>query len=87
MFARKWSARTLALIASGIGVVLILAVLGLRTKSVPVVIMTSSREEPDIDTCYQLGANSYVVKPVDFSAFADIARQAGFYWLAINRTP
>jgi two-component system response regulator len=58
-----------------------------RTRRIPVVIMTSSQEEKDVAQSYDLGVNSYVVKPVDFSAFADLARQAGFYWLAINRAP
>lgn len=56
-----------------------------RTRRIPVVVMTSSQEERDVAQSYDLGVNSYVVKPVDFGAFADIARQAGFYWLAINR--
>jgi two-component system, response regulator len=58
-----------------------------RTKRIPVVVMTSSQEEKDLAQTYELGVNSYVVKPVDFNAFADLARQAGYYWLAINRTP
>ena len=58
-----------------------------RTRRIPVVVMTSSQEEKDVAQSYELGVNSYVVKPVDFNAFADLARQAGFYWLAINRTP
>jgi len=58
-----------------------------RTKRIPVVVMTSSREEKDLARTYDLGVNSYVVKPVDFNALAELARQAGFYWLAINRTP
>lgn len=58
-----------------------------RTRRIPVVVMTSSQEEQDVAQSYDLGVNSYVVKPVDFGAFADLARQAGFYWLAINRTP
>ena len=58
-----------------------------RTRTIPVVVMTSSQEEKDVAHSYELGVNSYVVKPVDFSAFADIARQSGYYWLAINRTP
>ena len=58
-----------------------------RTKRIAVVIMTSSQEEIDLARSYDLGANSYVVKPVDFNAFAEIARQAGYYWLAVNRTP
>ncbi|MFZ5619617.1 MAG: response regulator [Pseudomonadota bacterium] len=58
-----------------------------RTRRIPVVIMTSSQEEQDIAQSYELGVNSYVVKPVDFTALTNIARQAGYYWLAINRTP
>ena len=57
-----------------------------RMRRIPVVIMTSSQEEKDIAQSYELGTNSYVVKPIEFGAFADIVRQAGFYWLAINRT-
>lgn len=58
-----------------------------RTKAIPVVIMTSSQEESDIAQSYDLGANSYVVKPVDFIAMTNLARQAGYYWLAINQPP
>lgn len=58
-----------------------------RTKPIPVVVMTSSQEEQDVVRSYELGVNSYVVKPVDFNAMAELARQAGYYWLAINRTP
>jgi CheY-like chemotaxis protein len=58
-----------------------------RTKRIPIVVMTSSEEERDVAQTYKLGVNSYVVKPVDFNALADFARQAGYYWLAINRTP
>ena len=58
-----------------------------RTRRIPVVVMTSSQEERDVAQSYDMGANSYVVKPVDFKAFEDIARQSGFYWLSINRTP
>jgi two-component system, response regulator len=57
-----------------------------RLKRIPVVVMTSSQEETDLAKTYELGVNSYVVKPLDFSAFADVTRQAGFYWLAINRS-
>lgn len=57
------------------------------TRCIPVVIMTSSQEEQDVARSYELGVNSYVVKPVDFNALAELARQAGYYWLAINRTP
>jgi CheY-like chemotaxis protein len=55
------------------------------TKRIPVVIMTSSQEETDIARSYDLGVNSYVVKPIEFESLAAIARNAGFYWLAINR--
>lgn len=58
-----------------------------RTRRIPVVIMTSSKEESDIAETYNLGANSYIVKPLDFDALASVARQAGYYWLAINRAP
>jgi CheY-like chemotaxis protein len=58
-----------------------------RTKRIPVVIMTSSEEERDIAASYDLGVNSYVVKPVDFDALADVAGKAGYYWLAINHAP
>jgi CheY-like chemotaxis protein len=56
-----------------------------QLKRIPVVIMTSSDEECDVAKSYELGANSYVVKPVDFNALVDVTRKAGFYWLAINR--
>jgi two-component system response regulator len=56
------------------------------TRRIPVVIMTSSQEESDVARSYDLGVNSYVVKPVDFNAMTELARQAGYYWLAINRT-
>lgn len=58
-----------------------------RTRRLPVVIMTSSEEEKDITQTYDLGINGYVVKPVQFAAFAEVVRQVGFYWLAINRAP
>jgi two-component system response regulator len=57
------------------------------TRRIPVVVMTSSQEESDVARTYDLGANSYVVKPVDFSAVVDVVRQAGYYWLAINQPP
>ncbi len=57
-----------------------------RTRRIPVVVMTSSEEESDVAKSYDLGVNSYVVKPMDFNALADVTRQAGFYWLAINRS-
>jgi two-component system, response regulator len=58
-----------------------------RMRRIPVVVMTSSQEEKDVAQSYDLGVNSYVVKPVDFNALVELARQAGYYWLAINRTP
>jgi len=58
-----------------------------RTRSIPVVIVTSSREDPDIKAAYGLGANSYVVKPVDFDAFADAVSTLGMYWLLVNQPP
>jgi two-component system, response regulator len=58
-----------------------------KTRRIPIVVMTSSQEESDIGQTYDLGVNSYVVKPVDFGSVTDIVRQAGYYWLAINRSP
>jgi two-component system response regulator len=58
-----------------------------RTKTIPVIIMTSSKEEQDIITSYQLGVNSYVVKPVEFDGFAKAVSQLGLYWLLTNQTP
>ena len=58
-----------------------------KTRSIPVVIVPSSREDPDIKTAYALGANSYVVKPVDFDAFAESVSSLGLYWLLVNQPP
>ena len=58
-----------------------------RTKSIPIVVLTSSREEPDIERAYALGANSYIVKPVDFDAFARAVSDVGLYWLLLNHPP
>jgi two-component system response regulator len=55
-----------------------------RMRSIPVVIVTSSRQDPDIKAAYDLGANSYVVKPVNFEAFAEAMIQIGLYWLLVN---
>lgn len=53
-------------------------------KKIPVVIITSSKEDPDVKSAYELGANSYVVKPVDFDKFIDSIKNLGYYWLLIN---
>ena len=53
----------------------------------PVVVLTSSAEDSDINTAYELGANSYIVKPVDFDKFMEVASQIELYWLAINHPP
>ncbi len=58
-----------------------------RTKLIPVVILTSSREPADLLACYKLGCNSYIRKPVDFTLFTDMVRQLGFYWLIMNEVP
>ena len=58
-----------------------------HTRLIPVVVLTSSRQDPDIEAAYALGANSYVVKPVDFDAFADAVSSLGLYWLLINQPP
>ena len=58
-----------------------------RTKLIPVVILTSSTEEEDVLASYQLGANSYVRKPVDFDEFTEAIRHVGLYWLLINEPP
>jgi two-component system, response regulator len=56
-----------------------------RTKNIPIVVVTSSREEPDVTEAYKLGVNSYVVKPVDFDKFVISMSQLGFYWLLVNQ--
>jgi two-component system, response regulator len=58
-----------------------------RTRLIPVVILTSSKEEGDIIDGYSLGANSYIRKPVDFAEFVEVVRQMGLYWLVLNETP
>lgn len=58
-----------------------------RLRSIPVVIVTSSRQDPDIETAYKYGANSYVVKPVDFDGFVEAMTKLGLYWLLVNQSP
>ncbi|HEX4634288.1 MAG TPA: response regulator [Gemmatimonadales bacterium] len=58
-----------------------------RTKLVPVVVLTSSREYPDISRCYALGVNSYIVKPVEFEEFIKVVSSLGLYWLLLNQPP
>jgi two-component system response regulator len=58
-----------------------------RTRLLPVVILTSSREEQDLIIGYRLGANSYIRKPVDFTKFMEAVRQVGIYWLMMNEPP
>jgi two-component system response regulator len=57
-----------------------------RLKSIPVVVLTSSKEDPDIEKCYALGANSYIVKPVDFESFQKTIADLGMYWLVLNQS-
>ncbi len=58
-----------------------------KTDSIPVVVVTSSAEDPDIKAAYELGVNSYVVKPVDFDQFSEVMSNLGFYWLLLNQPP
>jgi two-component system, response regulator len=58
-----------------------------RTRKIPVVVLTTSREDRDVEKCYALGANSYIVKPVDFQQFTESVRQLGFYWVLLNHPP
>lgn len=57
-----------------------------RTRAIPVVVMTSSAEDLDLQECYRLGVNSYVVKPVEFEAFSKVVADLGLYWLLVNKT-
>jgi two-component system response regulator len=56
------------------------------TRKIPVVMLTSSKEDPDIARCYGLGVNSYIVKPVDFDVFHKAVSELGFYWLLLNQS-
>ncbi|GAB4229751.1 MAG: response regulator [Elainellaceae cyanobacterium] len=58
-----------------------------RTRQLVVVVMTSSAEDRDLEACYNLGVNSYIVKPLDFQQFIDVSRQIGFYWMMLNQPP
>lgn len=57
-----------------------------RTRSIPVVMLTSSKEDPDIKRCYELGVNSYVIKPVEFDEFQKAISNLGLFWMIVNQT-
>lgn len=57
------------------------------TKRIPVVVLTSSKENPDIEKCYDLGVNSYIVKPVEFDGFIEAIATSGLYWMLLNQAP
>ncbi len=58
-----------------------------RTQGIPVVMLTSSKEQSDVEKSYKLGANSYIVKPVDFEQFAEAVQNLGLYWMLLNQPP
>ena len=58
-----------------------------KTREIPVVVMTSSGQQADIDRCYEIGANSYVVKPIGFEDFSRVVQELKLYWLVVNQPP
>lgn len=58
-----------------------------RTKKIPVVVLTSSKEDADLEECYKLGVNSYITKPVEFDEFTRVVGELGLYWLLVNKLP
>jgi two-component system response regulator len=58
-----------------------------RTRAIPIIVLTSSNEDPDVKTCYDMGVNSYIVKPVGFENFTKAVAELGFYWLLLNQAP
>jgi CheY-like chemotaxis protein len=58
-----------------------------QLRAIPVIVLSSSREQPDLNECYKLGVNAYVVKPVDFSEFMAAVKKLGIFWAAINEAP
>lgn len=58
-----------------------------QTKSIPVVVLTSSNETKDIEECYRLGVNSYIVKPIEFEKFIEVIANMGLYWVLMNESP
>ena len=58
-----------------------------KLKTIPVVMLTSSREEPDLKKCYEIGVNAYVVKPVNFKDFFEVVKQIGVFWALLNELP
>jgi len=58
-----------------------------QTKTIPIIVLTSSNLDPDIATAYKLGVNSYIVKPVEFDQFAKSVAELGHYWMLLNKSP
>ncbi|MBW4468443.1 MAG: response regulator [Pegethrix bostrychoides GSE-TBD4-15B] len=56
-------------------------------RMIPVIVLSSSQEEPDLIRCYELGTNAYVVKPIDFSQFVEVIKQVGLFWAVVNQPP